>query len=305
MTIFLNPLRSVSLCATLLLGGVAQAQSVSPVLVTAEKAAVSVADVQAEFRQAAPEQRSAMLGQADRLTGVAKSLLVRRLLAQQAEAQGLAAKPESTEALRIARETVLAEAMVDQLAAAKLADTAAVEAQARAMYQANQKTFQLPERVHARHILILAKPSDPAEMAAAEKKAGDLMAQLKSGADFAKLAEEHSGDYASAKRGGDLGLFARNDMVAEFTQAAFALKNPGDLAGPVRTAFGYHILQLIDKQPPGRRPFEEVRDQLLYEVRMTIRNEAAAEAARKIGAEAKLDEPAVRAFADAQRNAKP
>ncbi|WP_326534098.1 peptidylprolyl isomerase [Pseudorhodoferax sp.] len=306
MTIFSTPSRAVLLCAGLLLSSsVAFAQSASPALVATDKAAIRAADVRSEFSQAAPEQRSAVLERSDRVAQVAKSLLVRRVLAQQAEGLSLAGTPEATEALRIARETVLAEAMVDRLAASKLSDKAAIEAQARAAYEARQKDFQLPERVRVRHILVLAKAGDTAGTAAAEKKANELLAQLKAGADFAKLASEQSGDYASAQRGGDLGLFARDEMVAEFSQAAFALKSPGDLAGPVRTAYGFHVLQLVEKKAAGRRPFEEVREQLLYEVRMTVRGEVMTEASRKVDADAKLDAAAVQAFVDSQRGAKP
>lgn len=306
MTIFSNPSRAALLCAGLLLSSsVAFAQSADPALVATDKTAIRAADLRSEFSQVAPEQRSSVLERSDRVAQVAKSLLVRRVLAQQAEGLNLAGTPESVEALRVARETVLAEAMVDRLAAGKLSDKPAIEAQARAAYEAKPNTFQLPERVRVRHILLLAKVGDAAGTAAAEKKANELLAQLKAGTDFAKLASEHSGDYASAQRGGDLGLFARDEMVAEFSQAAFALKNPGDLAGPVRTSFGFHVLQLVEKKGPGRRPFEEVREQLLYEVRMTIRGEVMAEAARKVDADAKLDTAAVQAFVDAQRGTKP
>ncbi len=93
------------------------------------------------------------------------------------------------------------------------------------------------EQVWARHILV-----------ADEATAKDVIARLKSGEDFATLAIQLSQDTGSAANGGDLGWFGKGAMVPEFEQAAFALKNPGDISDPVQSQFGYHIIQLIAKQ---------------------------------------------------------
>jgi peptidyl-prolyl cis-trans isomerase D len=97
------------------------------------------------------------------------------------------------------------------------------------------------EQVRARHILIRVE-EDEAESA---RKAEDLLAQLRRGADFAELAREHSDDTSAAK-GGDLGFFTRGQMVPEFEQAAFAL-GEGEISGLVRTPFGFHIIQTLEK----------------------------------------------------------
>ena len=104
------------------------------------------------------------------------------------------------------------------------------------------------EAVWARHILFLV--SDTATQAdkdAAKKKAEDLIAKLKDGADFAALAKENSEDPRSKDRGGDYVFGNRGQMQPEFEAAAFAL-NPGQITEtPVLTAAGYHILKLEEK----------------------------------------------------------
>lgn len=82
---------------------------------------------------------------------------------------------------------------------------------------------------------------------AAKKKADDLYAQLKKGANFAKLAKANSQDTASAANGGDLGFFGKGKMVPDFEKAAFALK-VGEISKPIRTVYGYHIIKVTAKK---------------------------------------------------------
>ena len=96
-------------------------------------------------------------------------------------------------------------------------------------------------------------------------KADDLLKQLKGGADFAELAKKNSED-GSAEQGGDLGFFVRNQMVPEFDVVAFSLK-PQELSGVVTSQFGYHIIQVTEKEPAKLKPFEDVKDELAKEVR--------------------------------------
>jgi len=137
--------------------------------------------------------------------------------------------------------------------------------QLRAAYSGALDNFRMPERVHARHILLKTEGKSDAEKKALLAKAQDLLKQLKSGADFAELAMKNSED-GSKDQGGDLGWFTRGQMVPEFETATFALK-PKELSGVVTSQFGYHIIQVLEKDPAKVKPFEEVKDELAKEVR--------------------------------------
>jgi len=122
-------------------------------------------------------------------------------------------------------------------------------------YEERLKSMPSEEEVHARHILV-----------STEDEAKALIAELKKGAAFDKLAKEKSTDKASGAEGGDLGWFKKSDMVKEFADAAFAL-NKGDLTEtPVKTQFGYHVIKVEDRRKAPPPAFEELADQLREEM---------------------------------------
>jgi len=137
------------------------------------------------------------------------------------------------------------------------------EAEEKAYYQANLKQFGQPEERSASHILIAVKPdAKPEEKEAARKKAEEIAAQAKANpASFAELAKKNSQDPGSAAQGGDLGSFQRGTMVKGFDDAVFAMKE-GEIAGPISTEFGYHVIKLTGITPAKVKPFEEVRPQI-------------------------------------------
>ena len=96
------------------------------------------------------------------------------------------------------------------------------------------------------------------DQAAIEAQAEELLDRLVSGEDFAALAMEASQD-GSASRGGDLGFFAREQMVERFSDAAFELQ-PGQISGLVRTRFGLHIIKVEDRRPAQTVPEEVAAD---------------------------------------------
>ncbi|HVT57879.1 MAG TPA: peptidylprolyl isomerase [Thermoanaerobaculia bacterium] len=145
-----------------------------------------------------------------------------------------------------------------------LADLKVSDEQAKAFYDKNQDQMKRPERVHLRHILIKsAKDAKPEDKAKAKAKAEELLAKAKAGGDFAKLASESSEDDPGSKtRGGDLSWVTRGSTVEPFEKAAFALTKPNELSPVVETQFGYHVIQLLERQPPGITPFPDVKDQI-------------------------------------------
>lgn len=133
------------------------------------------------------------------------------------------------------------------------------------------------DQVRVSHILVSV--GSPDEEPAARAKAQNLLQQLRSGADFAQLAREHSEDPVSAAAGGDLGFFGRDKMMPEFEKAAFALK-PGELSDLVITPFGYHIIRGTFN--PGHHDGDARRPIAEYEARQQEAESRARELATQI-----------------------
>jgi len=132
--------------------------------------------------------------------------------------------------------------------------------------------FSTPEQVKAQHILIKAKEGDAQAESKALTKISDLKVRA-SKEDFATLAKSNSEDEGSKAKGGDLGFFGRGQMVPQFESAAFNAK-PGDLVGPVKTNYGYHLIKVLDKKAAQVKTLEQVKSDI----------------ARRLIAEMELDE---------------
>jgi peptidyl-prolyl cis-trans isomerase D len=140
----------------------------------------------------------------------------------------------------------------------------APEAELRRYYQASLDQFRTPDRVHVRHILLKTTGLSKEEEPKVKAKAEELLKKLKAGADFAELAKANSDDPGSGAKGGDVGWIVKGQTVPNFENTAFALK-PKDLSGVVSTEYGFHILQVLEKEPARVKPFDEVKDQLAQE----------------------------------------
>jgi peptidyl-prolyl cis-trans isomerase D len=140
---------------------------------------------------------------------------------------------------------------------------AATEEQLKQRYEQEKAHFQEPEQRLASHILVkVDKGATPAQQAAAKARAEAIAAQARApGADFAALARKESEDTGSKDSGGDLGWVTKGMMVKPFEDALFAMKN-GDITGPVKTEFGWHVLQLREVKAGRQTPFDEARAQL-------------------------------------------
>jgi foldase protein PrsA len=146
-------------------------------------------------------------------------------------------------------ESVTKDAKVDDAAIAKF-------------YEENKAQYSQPESREVRHILVKSR-----------KQALDLAAQLKAGADFGELAEKFSQDTGSKANGGKLTV-SKGQTVAPFDQTAFLLKN-NDISGPVKTEFGYHLIQpLADAKPAKVTPLKEVKESIRQQLQQTKKNEA-------------------------------
>lgn len=143
----------------------------------------------------------------------------------------------------------------------------------RRFYEERQSEFIVGEERRAHHILIaLASSADADAVEAARAEAQELLDAIEAGASFEETAREHSDDSGSARSGGDLGFFNRGAMVGPFEDAVFAM-NPGEVQGPVRSPFGFHLIRLDEVRPGAVRSFEEVKSILEDEYR-SVRAEA-------------------------------
>src|SRR5262245_59207478 len=140
------------------------------------------------------------------------------------------------------------------------------DAEIAAEYERRKDEMTVPEQVNAAHILVAVQPGDPNAEDAAKAKAENLAARAKApGADFAKLAAENTDDPSGKTNGGQLPPFSRGQMVPEFEAQAFAME-PGEIRGPIKTQFGYHIIKLNAKMPSRTRSLPEAKPQLAAEL---------------------------------------
>jgi peptidyl-prolyl cis-trans isomerase D len=135
------------------------------------------------------------------------------------------------------------------------------DAQLHQAYAASMDNFRTPERVKVRHILLMTQGKSDAEKKTILAKAQGLLKQIRSGADFAELAKKNSQDPGSAQNGGDLGYIVRGQTVPEFEKFVFSAK-PNEISDIVTTEYGYHIIQVLEKEPARVKPFDEVKDSL-------------------------------------------
>lgn len=136
------------------------------------------------------------------------------------------------------------------------------EADIRASYDQEAASFKPSSERHAAHILVDAKP-DGSEQAVLAK----IMQRINSGESFATLAKQYSTDKESATQGGDVGFTNGETFVPAFEQALAALAKPGDVSGPVKTEFGYHIIKLLEKRDTAFPSFEERKPEIEKQLR--------------------------------------
>ena len=167
----------------------------------------------------------------------------------------------------------------------------------RQVYASAGDRWRSGERVHVRHILFKTTEKSDADVKAIEAKANGVLQQIKGGADFAKLATEHSDDPGSKAKGGDLDWVVKGQTVANFEASAFSLKK-NEISNLVKTEYGFHILQVLDREEPKVKTFEDVKAELAVEMRrqqVQARMEQAAEQARAELAKASKNAAAIAA----------
>src|SRR5690606_38018199 len=154
------------------------------------------------------------------------------------------------------------------------------EDELRAYYEQQRERFRSPEERRASHILIAPESGESDDDARA--RAEELLARIRDGEDFAALAAEHSDDPGSAASGGGRGWIGRGSLDPAFEETLYSLEL-GEVAGPVRTDFGWHIIRFDEVREGEERTFEEVRDELLTELRNERADDIYFERANRLG----------------------
>jgi parvulin-like peptidyl-prolyl isomerase len=257
--------------------------------ITVNGQAIEDEAVQAEAERMRPEFERTFADEdkderEQRLQQWARENAVERMLLEQAARADAEPLPEEqlADALDRARRQLGDDADVDEirddvelnLKIGRLLERAAAEApeptdeQVRAFYDENRDAFRAPERVHAAHVVMHVDSSTPPEVA--EAKIREARQRLEAGEDFGKVADTASD---CQDPGGDLGWFARGQMVEEFENTIWKMK-PGEVSDIFATRFGWHIVKMIDRKPEGVVPFEEVEDMARERAQQQLRDEA-------------------------------
>lgn len=175
----------------------------------------------------------------------ARRLAVRELLRQRAEAQGLDTGEELDDAIEEVLNREVAIPTVDETAC-------------RRYFESNPERFRSPVTAEVRHILIKAAPDDPDERAQAEKRADDLVNELRTDRSrFAELAAQWSA-CPSGGEGGFLGVIGSGQTIPEFEEVVLRLE-PGLADRPVETRYGFHVVEILANEGGEPLPFEAVQ----------------------------------------------
>jgi len=227
-----------------------------------------------EIRQSdvalAEEELGASLAQMDPSTkdeNVLSFLIDMKIVSKAAEEKKLQDNEDFKKRLAFTRNRLLMDSLLASEGKAATNDDAMKK-----VYEEASKQISGDEEVHARHILVET-----------EDEAKAVKAELDKGADFAELAKKKSKD-PGASDGGDLGFFTKDQMVPEFSTAAFALE-PGKISDPVKSQFGWHIIKVEEKR--NRKPPEF--DQVKAQIETYVTRKAQAEYVGKLREGAKIE----------------
>ena len=201
------------------------------------------------------------------------------LVSKAAEDKKLGDGADFKRKLAFNRNKLLMESLLTSVGKAALTD-----AEMHKVYDEAVKQMGEEKEVHARHILFRAAAGDEKASKEAEDKIKAVIARLKKGEDFVKVAGELTEDPSGKANGGDLGFFSKEQMVPEFSDTAFKL-DKGQISEPVKTQFGWHVIKVEETRVKPQPKFEEVKPQIeQYVVR-----KAQAELVTKLRADAKIE----------------
>ncbi len=239
---------------------------------------VDAGDVEGYMLKIPPEHRADFRTDYDRVAGVADGIFVQRSFAAKARAEGLDRDPIVQRRMRQAAEAVLADVYVEKLQSAPIKinlDEIALED-----YKAEPAKFMTPDLVAVQHILIDLK-GRTRDMAL--QRAREVYELAKSGKqDFLDLVARYSDAQDKKRNGGDLGYSSPRSFVEPVSAAIEKMSVKGEIAGPIESEYGYHILKFVDRKKPERIPFESVKRKLVEVERDKLRKQRLDDAVQAI-----------------------
>jgi peptidyl-prolyl cis-trans isomerase C len=272
---------AASVAIVLLAGMPLRAEETNPVLAKVNGAEIRQSDVTLAEEELGPSL--AQMDPATKKENVLAFLIDMKIVAKAAEAKKIEDRDDFKARLAFTRNRLL----MDNLLAAE-GKAATTDEAMKKVYDEAAKQIEGEQEVHARHILVET-----------EDEAKAIEAELKKGADFAELAKKKSKD-PGASDGGDLGFFTKDQMVPEFSAAAFSLE-PGKISDPVKTQFGWHIIKVEEKRNRKAPDFEQVKSQ----IETYVTRKAQAEYVAKLRETAKVERMDQPNDAAAKTDAKP
>jgi peptidyl-prolyl cis-trans isomerase D len=197
------------------------------------------------------------------------------------EAEIKAAYEKNKSRYQVPEKRVVRYALIDL---SQLRQTAQIsDDELKAQYQQNIQQYQVPNRVHVEHILLMTVGKTDAEVEEIRQKAEDVLKQAKKGAKFEDLAKKYSEDPGTKDKGGDLGWLMQGQTVPEFEKTAFGLEK-GKISDLVKTQYGFHIIEVLDKETAHTKPFEEVKDSIKTPLQLAKADKLASDEADQLSA---------------------
>ena len=249
-------------------GAALAADAVDTILLRRGDIAVTRADWDAEMLRIPAKDRADFTANPRRVQQLIERMLTTRELAALARQKKLDADPLLRVRVRQEEERLLAAAMLAQAEGAAALDfelkRPSWERRARELYEVDRARYSLPETVT---ITLLFFASDKDGFDGAQRRANDALAKIKGGADIADLAASVSDDPTTRDVRGRRGPAGRADMDTNLANAAFALKNKGDMTDVFRTREGWFIVRLDERRAAKPRTFDEVRDELMADLK--------------------------------------
>lgn len=241
-----------TLAATLLLAGglVGQAAAADKVLARVGNQTVTEADLD-QLANAVPEKFRYLYQTPEGRQKTLDYVVNIYVLSEEAKNQGMDKKPEVQRLIDFTKKDLLARVYLDKMNKGLPAPS---EQDVKTFYEKNKERFVTPESIHLRHILVKT-----------EKEAKDALAKLKKGQKFDELAKKVS-ICPSKGKGGDLEWLVRGNLLKEIEDVAFSMEK-GQITGPVKTKFGFHVLYLEDKKPGQESSLDQVNDFIVEQLK--------------------------------------